>query len=73
MAGLAMIESRKPRVEMKNAGTVSAAVLNMQSAAVGQLALAPTHEVFGSENVMSVLMVAGSLVAARVAPPAPCE
>ena len=45
----------------------------MQSAAVGQSGLGAAQIEFGSENVMTVLIRAGSFVAARTAPVAPCD
>ena len=45
----------------------------MQSAAVGQSGLGAAQIGFGSENVKTVLIRAGSFVAARTAPVAPCE
>ena len=73
VAGLAMIASQMPYVETKKTGWVSAAGFAVQSAAVGQSGLGPDQTEFGSENVMTVLIRAGSLVAARTAPVAPCE
>ena len=58
---------------MKKTGRVSAAGSDVQSAAVGQSGLGPDQTEFGSENVMTALIRAGSLVAARTAPVAPCE
>src|SRR5205814_9544166 len=72
-AGLAMIESKNPWVETKKTGRVSAAGLAVQSAAVGQSGLGAAQTGFGSENVSTVLISAGSFVAARTAPVAPCE
>ena len=73
MAGLAMIESQNPCVEMKKAGRVSASGWAVQSAAVGQSGLGAAQTALGSENVITVLISAGSFVAARTAPVAPCE
>src|SRR6266851_889215 len=73
VSGLAMKESQNPWVEMKNTGRVSAAGLAVQSAAVGQSGLGAAQIGLGSENVITVLIRAGSWVVARTAPPAPCD
>ncbi len=57
----------------EKAGRVSASGWAVQSAAVAQSGLGAAQTAFGSENVITVLTSAGSLVAARTAPVAPCE